>query len=184
MSEFAEVKPSAVAPVSVEYVSAVMPQSAVPEFQPEPETVLASAGRESYSEPVSYGAATRLGGLRTLMTSLGIKHLHKEAELRKTHGDGERLAESTVERSSERPVERAVFAQPDKPTESGNERVDAPVKEVIAQPEIIPPLAAHEAADSEPAPTRPAKSPRVSRWDVLDDVETLPSKRGQYRKRK
>jgi len=27
------------------------------------------------------------------------------------------------------------------------------------------------------------KSPRVSRWDTVDDVEILPSKRGQYRKR-
>ncbi|HEY3707145.1 MAG TPA: hypothetical protein VGL22_18940 [Terracidiphilus sp.] len=175
MTEFAEVKPVApVAPVPQHIQQAPVAYPAKP--TPTEEPVLALATREGEPDAAAYNAASRLGGLRTLMTSLGIKQLHKEAEIRKTHQEPE-MAEHAAEPSVARPVERAVFAQPSGDVTASGSRV----REVTAKPEIIPPMVVVEPAER-PA-SRPGKSPRVSRWEIADDVETLPSVRGQYRKR-
>jgi uncharacterized protein involved in exopolysaccharide biosynthesis len=181
ISEFSETgHTAAIPPKACEAAPvAVVAESAVEERQPESETVFVLASREREPAEAASRAATRLGGLRTLMTSLGINHLHKETELRKTP-----LLEPIAERSEARPVERPVFAQPDTPAEPASQRADVPVREVIAQPEIIPPQAGIETTDREAPANRAVKSPHVSRWDIVDDVETLPSKRGQYRKRR
>jgi uncharacterized protein involved in exopolysaccharide biosynthesis/Mrp family chromosome partitioning ATPase len=145
---------------------------------PEPEPVaVAMGGFEAEAEGTSSIAASRLSGLRTLMTSLGVKNLHKELELRKAHLE---LAPPV-----ERPIERPVFAQPETPAALSAETIEMPVREVVARPEIIPPrIAALEPVERESDLRRPVqKSPRVSRWDTVDDVDILPSKRGQYRKR-
>jgi hypothetical protein len=125
-------------------------------------------------------AASRLSGLRTLMTSLGVKNLHKEQELRKAQTEFEPLVE--------RPTERPVFAQPQWPAPLSTDAIQMPVPEVTASPEIIPPRIAIEPIERNPVERdadlrRPAKASRVSRWDTADDMDTLPSKRGQYRKR-
>jgi len=120
--------------------------------------------------------ASRLGGLRTLMTSLGIRNLQKEAELRKAY--------SETEFRSERQGERAVFAQPATPPQIASSGQRAVTAEVTAPPEIIPPRAPSQQGEREKEHSHPVKSPRVSRWDSADDVETLPSWRGQYRKRR
>jgi uncharacterized protein involved in exopolysaccharide biosynthesis len=137
-----------------------------------------AAGTAS-SEPEAGGAgsiaASRLSGLRTLMTSLGVKNLHKELELRKTQPELEPVVE--------RPIVRPVFAQPESPAVPPNETTEMPVREVTARPEIIPPRVAIEHVERESDLRRAAKSPRISRWDTPDDVDILPSKRGQYRKR-
>jgi hypothetical protein len=144
--------------------------------EPIPEPVaVASAGFEPEAERTGSIAASRLSGLRTLMTSLGVKNLHKELELRKTHLE---LAQVV-----ERPIERPVYAQPATPAAVSDETIEMPVREVMARPEIIPPRNAMEHVERESDLRRPVKSSRVSRWDTTDDVETLPSKRGQYRKR-
>jgi hypothetical protein len=150
------------------------------ERQAEPDAVLALATREAEPNDRKYSAATRLGGLRNLMTSLGVKNLHKEMEVRRTT---QRNLESDFENPAAKPAERPVYAEPERPAPSANGRVNTPVREVKAQPEIIPPKTSTEAADREAPAARQAKAP-PSRWDVLDDVETLPSKRGQYRKRR
>jgi hypothetical protein len=110
------------------------------------------------------------------MTSLGVKNLHKEFELRRANLELPPVAE--------RPTERPVFAQPAAPSTLSAAASDAPVPEVVAPPEIIPPrVTPNEPAERESDARRPVKAPRVSRWDTVDDVEILPSKRGQYRKR-
>jgi len=124
----------------------------------------------------SNSTASRLGGLRTLMTSLGIRNLQKEAELRKAY--------SETEFRSERQGERAVFAQPATPPQIASSGQRAVTAEVTAPPEIIPPRAPSQQGEREKEHSHPVKSPRVSRWDSADDVETLPSWRGQYRKRR
>jgi len=136
------------------------------------EPIPAPAVTEVEEQP--FNAASRLGGLRNLMVSLGMKNLHKEAELR--HASE---SEVTFEQVPERPV----YAQPDSPEAEGWKGNGIPAL-VKAQPEIIPPrLAVVEATDREKELSRAVKSPQVSRWDSPDDVEILPSRRGQYRKR-
>jgi hypothetical protein len=172
----AETPPEAPEVVSVREDVAVTASDAetivvMPAPEPLAETVVAHSHTEAEQEVPS--AATRLGGLRTLMTSLGIKNLHKEMELRKLYPE----QETVVERS----FERSVFAQPIMSAPSPSGRVNTPAREVIALPEILPPRAALEHVEREADLKRPV--PRVSRWETADDVETLPSKRGQYRKR-
>jgi len=53
---------------------------------------------------------------------------------------------------------------------------------VKAKPEFLPPKPALESPDREKEPVRP--TPKRLRWDAPEDVETLPSWRGQYRKRR
>jgi uncharacterized protein involved in exopolysaccharide biosynthesis len=141
---------------------------------PEPVAV-GSSSSESEAETTGSIAASRLSGLRTLMTSLGVKNLHKELEQRKTQPELEPVAE--------RPIERPVFAQPESTAAPTNESIAMPVREVTARPEIIPPRVAIEHVERESDLRRAVKSPRISRWDTPDDVDILPSKRGQYRKR-
>ncbi|HET6169213.1 MAG TPA: hypothetical protein VFE01_03485, partial [Terracidiphilus sp.] len=128
------------------------------------------------ADDIYYSAASRLGGLRTLMTSLGIRNLQKENDLSK--------AFSEPESRSERQPERAVFAQPQSHDHVAHSRERTATAEVTASPEIIPPRVAIEQVEREKEKSRPVKSPRVSHWDSVDDVETLPSLRGQYRKRR
>jgi uncharacterized protein involved in exopolysaccharide biosynthesis/Mrp family chromosome partitioning ATPase len=131
---------------------------------------------EADPEELPYSAASRLGGLRNLLTTLGIKNLHMEAEFRKIHPESEAPR-------VERLPERAVFAQPDTPA-GFVEEPNAPAPAVVvARPEIIPPRLNVEPAEREQDMARPVKSPQVNRWDSPEDVDTLPSRRGQYRKR-
>ncbi|HKF48385.1 MAG TPA: hypothetical protein VKB38_13570 [Terracidiphilus sp.] len=135
-----------------------------------------SAGEDpaQESDGLPFSAASRLGGLRNLLVSLGVQNLHKETEQRKADA----ITEIRV-------AERPVYAVPDSP--SGDETLVGPLAAVTARPELIPPrlpdLPEREIAVREKEPPRPVKSPQVNRWDSPDDVETLPSRRGQYRKR-
>jgi len=179
---------SAYVPASApEPVAAPAPRHVTPATQPAIEQPVSqplafvAAGPDSMmkapaADDVYFSAASRLGGLRTLMTSLGIRNLQKESELSK--------AFSEPESRSERQPERAVFAQPQSHDHVAHSRERAATAEVTASPEIIPPRAAIEHVEREKEVSRPVKSPRVSRWDSVDDVETLPSLRGQYRKRR
>jgi hypothetical protein len=142
---------------------------------PEAEPEAAESAAPVEGEEVPYSAASRLGGLRNLLVSLGVKNLHKESEFRNAPE-----ADVTFERLPERPV----FAQPDTP-ETDNGRANTAPALVKAQPEIIPPrLAPVESIEREKDSARAVKSPQVSRWDSPEDVDTLPSRRGQYRKRR
>jgi hypothetical protein len=150
-----------------EWHVAASPQPAPhPSHIEEPDS--SSDGPGAETEDLPYSAASRLGGLRNLLVSLGLKNLHREDEFRT----------APLETEPPRIPERPVYAQP------ANAPEGAPEPEtVVARPEIIPPRIAPESSDRATDPVRPVKPPRVSRWDSADDVETLPSRRGQYRRR-
>jgi succinoglycan biosynthesis transport protein ExoP len=135
------------------------------------------AAPEDETDDLPYSAASRLGGLRTLLVSLGLKALKKDAEL---HG---RAAD--VEPLYERNAERPVYAEPVtySPARGSIETLPPDAASVKAKPEFLPPKqVAAEAAEREKEPVRPV--PKRLRWDAPEDVETLPSWRGQYRKRR
>ncbi|UWZ86583.1 GumC family protein [Occallatibacter riparius] len=150
--------------------------SATMVLAPVPEPVAVAAGAfEAESERTGSIAVSRLSGLRSLMTSLGVKNLRKELEAHRAHLE--------LPADVERPAERPIFAQPEAPASTAAAS-RALLPEVVARPEIIPPrVTPNEPAERESDVRRPVKAPRVSRWDTVDDVEILPSKRGQYRKR-
>ena len=127
-------------------------------------------------EDLPYSAASRLGGLRTLLVSLGLKALNKESEFQGQAGD----EGSQFERNAERPV----YAEPItfSPESGSVETLPPDAASVKAKPEFLPPKPALESPDREKEPVRPA--PKRLRWDAPEDVETLPSWRGQYRKRR
>jgi succinoglycan biosynthesis transport protein ExoP len=128
------------------------------------------------SDELPYSAASRLGGLRTLLVSLGLKALNKESEF---HGEETDLGER-----HERNAERPVYAEPVSVSPSrGAEALAPDAASVKATPEFLPPKPALEATtEREKDAVRPV--PKRLRWDDPQDVETLPSWRGQYRKRR
>jgi hypothetical protein len=128
------------------------------------------APKSEQDEALSH-AASRLSGLRNLLVTLGIETLHQGMEQRK--------AES--EARTAKLQERAIFAQPAGPAGNGKPTSDS----VTARGEIMPPRPPAETAQREKtpkAPKTPLKSPRVSSWESPDDVDILPSRRGQYRR--
>jgi len=151
--------------------------------EPQPSTSVTAPQRPPPPEPpaeedddLPYSAASRLGGLRNLLVSLGMKAVHSEGELQ---GRGEGL-----EQTFERNPERAVYAEPvGYSTAHGvGETLPPDPNSVKAKPEFLPPRQVVETAEREKEPPRPVA--KRLRWDAPDDVETLPSWRGQYRKRR
>jgi hypothetical protein len=143
-----------------------------PEVEAKPKT-----GHDDVSEPVleesPYDAATRMSGLRNLIFSLGLKNPQQPDEAGEPHFAPPPQAE---------PVhERPVYAQVSAPvaeTAVRREVYGAPAVKVVAVPEILPPRTIEVNTDSSTA-----DSARRDRRDPFDDVQILPSKRGQYRKR-
>lgn len=182
-----ETVPAAMAPVAEE--QAVAPADSQPPMAgANPAAIQEFALQTRSSAPegdlreVPYSAA-RLGGLRNLLVSLGLRSLNKDAEPR----DAE-AAEPRSERAPERPAERPVYAEPlaPLPTAAAMQAPATEPVEVVATPEFLPPKPMIEVTEKEPEKeqARPATPPRKSRWDSTDDIETLPSWRGQYRKRR
>lgn len=141
-----------------------------------------SSAPEGDLRDVPYSAA-RLGGLRNLLVSLGLRSLNKEADSREAE-----TSEPRHERAPERPAERPVYAEPLAPlaTSAAAQTPAADPVEVVATPEFLPPKPMIEVTEKEPEKeqARPPAPPRKNRWDSTDDVDTLPSWRGQYRKRR
>ena len=146
------------------------------DFQPEtaPET-----SREPESEEVPYNAATRMSGLRNLIFSLGLKNLNKaakpedeEAELVPQPGSG-----------TERQVNARPFAPAPSPVNSSRSSASgSSPTQVTATPEILPPEPTADKSDKEQSWSSKGKT-RRDRRDAFDDVEILPSWRGQYKKK-
>jgi hypothetical protein len=129
---------------------------------------------EEDSDDLPYSAASRLGGLRTLLVSLGLKALNKDSEFDREPEDQQ------FERNAERPV----YAEPISISPvRGSETLTPDAASVKAKPEFLPPKPVLESgAEREKEQVRPV--PKRLRWDDPQDVETLPSWRGQYRKRR
>jgi hypothetical protein len=119
---------------------------------------------------------SRLAGIRKLLVSLGRKSLTQDANLPVQDSD----LEPRFERATVRP------ASP----ESGSPEADAPAVEnspprrVTVQPEFLRPRSATEAG-KEKEPLRPSTpQPLRDKPDPQDEIVTLPSVRGQYRRKK
>jgi hypothetical protein len=122
-------------------------------------------------------------GLKNLIFTLGQKNLHQVRE--------------TAERPVEQPIERPVAAPPP-PFEPIRQRpvyprASAPIpprKEpeipsptlVTAPPEFLPPKPTVERTEKEHGPSSHSTS-RRDRRETYDDVEILPSWRGQYKRK-
>lgn len=161
---------------------AVMVASANPAAINEVALQARSSGPEGDLHEAGYHAATRLGGLRNLFASLGLKTANREGEF----SEADAPAEPRYERV-ERPAERPVYAEPIAPiaTAAAARVPGADPVEVVAQPEFLPPKPMVETMEKEPEKeTRPPAPPRKNRWDSSEDIETLPSWRGQYRKKR
>ena len=167
-------------PASTAHAPAPAPApSPVAEPEPALEEPVVEITAAAAAEPITehdealYSAANRLSGLRNLLVSLGIETLHQGVEQRKAEAQSD-------SRPPRMPApERAIQAQPAGSDPSGN----FPGDSVTARPEIIPPRFQADTTEHEKAakePKTPIKSPRV--WENSDDVDTLPSRRGQYRR--
>lgn len=143
-----------------------------------------SSAPEGDLREIPYSAA-RLGGLRNLLVSLGLRSLNNKDD--EYHESAEASREPRHERAAERPAERTVYSEPLAPLASADdaEVVGFDPALVTATPEFLPPRPVVEVTEKEPEkePRAPA-APRKNRWDSTDDLETLPSWRGQYRKRR
>jgi len=121
-----------------------------------------------------YAAASRLGGLRNLLVSLGRRSLNKDAEFET--GDSHSDLEPRFERATVRP------AYPDSPQPAEEAPESGTPVRLTAQPEFLPPKPMVE-VEKEKEAVRP--TPTASRRDgEPDEIQTLPSWRGQYRKKR
>ena len=152
--------------------------------EPAASTPMTSTARPADDPPVAaeeaddlpYSAASRLGGLRNLLVSLGLKALNTESDYRGRSQEGEP--------AFERNTERSVYAEPVgvSPARGSVETLPPDAASVRAKPEFLPPRPVAETVEREKEPVRPVA--KRLRWDAPEDVETLPSWRGQYRKRR
>ncbi len=127
------------------------------------------------SEENSTGLATRLSGLRSLLSMLGVKDRQQATE---------QLVEEVEEaRPVDPAIEHAVYAGNIATAAAGaiesGKGAGKTLGLVTAAPEFLPPKSAvEEAENSQPSRFRD----RRGREDDFDDVQILPSWRGQYRK--
>jgi uncharacterized protein involved in exopolysaccharide biosynthesis len=154
-------------------------------------------------DDVPYSAASRLGGLRNLLFSLGLTHLHQEEELPAAEPEPQRRPERGPEYSTfpepgsrsasvesarrfEREASYPLYPLPDSPPDD-EEALSARAfsARVLAEPEFIRPKTITETAERETEHVQPAHAEeRPDRWgDLADDIEILPSARGQYRRK-
>ncbi len=125
----------------------------------------------------AYNTATRMSGLRNLIFSLGMKNMNQTREA------PEQVAEVAppVEPVRERPVYLHSYP-PIPPAPERNEAAYASPTLVTAPPEFLPPKPLLETTEKERFPQNSTKG-RRDRRDTYDDVEILPSWRGQYKKK-
>jgi len=122
--------------------------------------------------------ASRLSGLRDLLSALHQKNLQKGIEF----SDEARVAEVKPSREAERYVYPRSFSTPlEQSPASRPSPPSAFERQVVAQPEFLPPRPPEDApAKSEPKENAAA---RRDRRDNFDEVAILPSWRGQYKKK-
>ena len=176
------------------------PAASTPDFQPQTPPVPlwepASSGRDDFARETApekvlqleqednpFEAESRLNGLRGLLFSLGLKNLGKTGESA-PHGENSLLP---LESEQERTVLARTFtpfAEP-LPASAAPASADAeiaPAKQVTAEPEFLPPREFIPLKDREQG-QETASTARNDRRDAYDDVQILPSRRGQYKKR-
>ena len=121
-------------------------------------------------DDAGYTTASRLGGLRNLLVSLGRRNLNDQDD-----AGGEPDIEPRFERATIRP------AYSDEPSPAAEGRNSGAPARLTAQPEFLPPKPMVE-VEKEKEALRPTPSRREN--PDPDEVQTLPSWRGQYRKKR
>jgi len=124
--------------------------------------------------------AHRISDLRNLAFSLGVKNLHKTPEAPVQAPEAPQPAEPAqappAYRSYPPPPVNPVRREP-----AAQAQTAAPAPTLVtAQPEFLPPKSA---AEEEKEQAKSSKSGHRDRWDADDDMDTLPSWHGQYKKR-
>ena len=144
----------------------------------------------SNREEKPYDSPPRLNALRGLLTSIGLKNLGKTRELEQLHAESpfvpardtevERVATPKPEPEPGPKIEPTVIARtftpfpepaPVSPPPVEVKAPAPPPREVTAVPEILPP--------KEFVPVRDREAAR----ETFDEFQTLPSRRGQYKRR-
>jgi len=132
---------------------------------------------QAEAEEDATNAASRLSGLKNLLFVLGLKDLHKGEEPQEP--EAEALPEP--ERVSERPAFVHAYASaPAAGARNRAARTSSP--HVTAAPEFLPPGPKAEKAEKENLWQNDAAGHR-DRRDAYDEVQILPSWRGQYKKK-
>lgn len=135
-----------------------------------------------HDKPVAIQTASRLNPLRSLMSSLGLKNLnrvrHGEPMLAKAPLLGKDESDrAVIVRALSQFAERVPVVT--HPTEV--EPLAEQVRAVTALPEFLPPREFIPVRDTENSPEN-IPSSGFGRGESFDDVPTLPSRRGQYKR--
>jgi len=132
--------------------------------------------REPEPEETSPSLATRLSGLRSLLSELGVKNRQQAKEPAVKDAEAARQSDPAIDGTV---FARAITLTPALATPAGNGAAGASPRLVTAVPEFLPPKPIVE----EPEKSKPSRfRKRRDRQDEPDDVQVLPSRRGQYRK--
>jgi uncharacterized protein involved in exopolysaccharide biosynthesis len=132
--------------------------------------------REPEPEDSTSSLATRLSGLRSLLSVLGVKGQHEIEEPATKAPEAVRQLEPVIDRPT---VARTIMMAPAAATLGANSAVSASPKLVIAAPEFLPPKPVEEEKENSRASRF---KNRRDRLDDDDDLQILPSWRGQYKK--
>lgn len=148
--------------------------TAAPRRRPSPNAALAQGSEEVVGDLAAEHPPSRLSGLRTLLVSLGRRSLNQ---------DMDPGAESDL--GIEPPFEGAA-ARPAYPNASMREEAvpgNGASAHLTAQPEFLPP---RPMVEPEAEREKEAFRPPPPRRDIPegDEIQTLPSWRGQYRKKR
>jgi hypothetical protein len=170
-------------PSPVAKSSSAPPITHVPDLQglPSADTSLSAPGfyaaPERAIEHSPLRPPSRLGGLRNLLIALGLRSLHQEAEMRGFSPEPVSHAERGKARISNADPSQSA-------TDAGHVQAGFSPTRLTSMPEFLPPKPAVE-TDREKPPSRIAPVPLpMALVDTSDEIETLPSWRGQYRKKR
>ena len=139
---------------------------------PAPANELAWGDLASERDDSGYAAASRLAGLRNLLVSLGRRSLNNTGE---PAGESNCDLEPRFERATPR------TGYPDTPLPAADAEDNGAPTRLTAQPEFLPPKPVVE-GEKEKEAVRPTALRRD--YPENDDIQTLPSWRGQYRKKR
>ena len=178
-------EPAAVASPSRDPDVPPPPEPPVAPVPPNPRASAAPVGSEpslgdlpSEPENSAYVPESRLSGLRNLLVTLGRRSLNMDAD---ATGESDSDIEPRFERATVRP------ANPDSPLAAADAPETSAPSRLTAQPEFLRPKAVAQPEKEEAEKEKEVVvRPTPPRRDNVDgeEVQTLPSWRGQYRKKR
>jgi len=180
-----------VAPVALAHVAPVHPAPGPPDPVSATRAFASPAARveevrQSEPEDPAYDTASRLSGLRNLFSTAGMKNLQQH----KDSGPHHEKAPPQNGYEAEPPVYPQFYVSAPEPPPPAPPPAPAPIVSYVesappvlapVQPEFVP--HAPEVESRELLSPRRGPTPRRDRRDSDDDIQTLPSWRGQYKKK-